>query len=204
MWARGVEGKPLFAASVTVFGAAFTGWTLVHALFLRHEFAAALDSTPTGAPAFLSSTAWVGAALVIFAVGVTWINDTSAYFAGRAWGRRKLMPRVSPGKTVVGAVAGIVGAVVAGAAYAGFVLGGWYGLPIGPVGGAIGAALIAVVAQVGDLAESVIKREAGVKDSGHLLPGHGGILDRFDALFFTLPAAYWYLAAVLGTVGGPR
>lgn len=202
VWARGVEGRPLAAVAVTVFGVVYSGWTLAHAVFLRHEFIAGAGDPRAGAPAFLGSDAWLGTAVVVFVVGLTWINDSCAYFAGRAWGRRKLIPRVSPGKTVVGAVAGVAGAVAFGAAYAWVVLAGWYGLAVGPLAGAAGGVLIAVVAQVGDLAESVLKREAGVKDSGRLIPGHGGILDRLDALFFTLPAAYWYLAVLLGRSGG--
>lgn len=202
VWARGVEGQPLFAIAVTIFGAFFTGWTLSHALFLRHELTDGAVLSMAGAPALLATEAWAGTSLVVFAVGLTWINDSCAYFAGRAWGRRKLIPKVSPGKTVVGAVAGVIGAVVVGAVFSWIVLEGWYGLPVGLIEGALGGGLIAVTAQVGDLVESVFKREAGVKDSGHLLPGHGGVLDRFDALFFTLPVAYGYMAVLLGWSGG--
>ncbi|HEX6938703.1 MAG TPA: phosphatidate cytidylyltransferase [Longimicrobiales bacterium] len=202
VWLRGVEGKPLFAVATTVFGAIFPGWTLAHVLLLRH--AVRVDAAAFGAPSSLATSAWAGAALVIYAIGLTWINDTCAYFAGRAWGRRKLIPRVSPGKTVIGAVAGGIGTVVVGAVYGAMVLEGWYDLPVGPWKGAAGGLLIAVAALVGDLAESAMKREAGVKDSGHLLPGHGGILDRFDALFFAIPVAFWYLMAILAVNGGAR
>jgi len=93
--------------------------------------------------------------------------------------------------------------VVVGSIYAGVVLGGWLGLPIGYAEGAVGGALLGVAAQVGDLVESLFKREAGVKDSGKVFPGHGGILDRFDALLFTLPVAYWYLGLVFRSRGVP-
>lgn len=198
IWTRGVEGRPLIAVSVTVLGAVFTGWTLSHALFLRHALDDGQAVSVIGPPTVLATQAWAGTALVVFAIGLTWVNDTCAYFAGRTWGRRKLIPKVSPGKTVVGAVAGVVGSVVAGALYAHIVLDGWYGLPLGALSGGFGGALIAVTAQIGDLVESVFKREAGVKDSGRLFPGHGGVLDRFDALFFTLPVAFGYVSLIMG------
>jgi phosphatidate cytidylyltransferase len=108
---------------------------------------------------------------------------------GTRFGRRKLIPPVSPGKTVVGGVAGLVGSVLVG------VLAGWVFLDLHPRTGCPWSwgrdrAGAGVAAQVGDLAESVTKREAGVKDSGNLLPGHGGVLDRFDGLIYNLPLAY--------------
>mgnify|MGYP001187430127 FL=1 len=198
VWVRGVEGRPLTSVATTLLGGIFPGWTLAHGMFLRHDYTQAHEAATFGAPGLLASEAWAGAALVVFAVGITWINDSCAYFAGRKWGRRKLIPTVSPGKTVVGAVAGLVGAVVVGAAYAAIELDGWYGFGLGWAAGAVGGLLVGAVAQVGDLAESVLKREAGVKDSGTLFPGHGGFLDRLDALFFAIPVAYWYFAVVIG------
>src|SRR5690606_39298228 len=179
-------------------GATFPGWTVDHGMFLRHDFTAMVEGASYGAPGVLATEAWAGAALVVFSVGVTWINDTCAYFAGRKWGRRKLIPTVSPGKTVVGAVAGLAGAVAVGGAYAAIVLDGRYGFGLGWAAGAAGGLLVGVVALIGDLAESVIKREAGVKDSGNLFPGHGGVLDRLDALFFAIPVAYWFFWVSLG------
>src|SRR5690606_27760279 len=147
--------------------------------------------------------AWAGRALVAYPVLLTWVNDSFAFFGGRRWGRRKLAPAVSPGKTVEGALAGLVGTALLGAVYAGLVFQRWLGLPIGVLAGIGGAVVISLIAQLGDLAESLIKREAGVKDSGRIFPGHGGILDRFDALFFSIPATYWYLALVLRPGGSP-
>jgi phosphatidate cytidylyltransferase len=140
---------------------------------------------------------WVGPALLTLPLALTWIGDTCAYFGGRAFGKRKLIPSVSPGKTVAGAVASVVGTVVAGAIYAQFVLHDWLGVPLSLVAGALTGLVVSPVAQIGDLAESLLKREAGVKDSGTLLPGHGGVLDRFDSLFFTIPVTYWVLALLL-------
>jgi phosphatidate cytidylyltransferase len=187
IWRRGVSGNPLTSSAVTVFGALWIGGALAYAILLRH-----LESgTAAG------DDRWRGAALVAFPFALAWVGDSCAYFAGRAWGRRKLMPGVSPGKTVEGAIANVLGTIVIGAAYAWLIFERWHGLPIGPLAGAAGGALISPAAQVGDLAESLLKREAGVKDSGMLLPGHGGILDRFDSIFFAVPVAYWYLACIL-------
>jgi phosphatidate cytidylyltransferase len=188
IWARGVGGGPLRAVAVTVFGAVFIGGAFSYMVLLRH-----LD-TAAGQP---SPSAWHGAALVAFPITLAWIGDSCAYFGGRAWGRRKLIPAVSPGKTVEGAVANVVGTVLVGAVYGWLVFQEWLGLPIGALAGAAGGLLVSPAAQIGDLVESLLKREAGVKDSGRLLPGHGGILDRFDSLLFAVPVAYWYLAVLL-------
>lgn len=191
---RGVGGHPYGAVAATLTGAAFTGGTLLHAIFLRHLL-------ETGVVPGVGGN-WAGTALVGFAIGLTWLNDSGAYIVGTAIGRNKLIPSVSPGKTVEGSIAGLLFAVVAGALYGELVLGNLVGLPFGVWEGALGGALLAAGAQIGDLAESLFKREAGVKDSGRLIPGHGGILDRFDALFYNLPIAYWYLVAVLWLRGG--
>lgn len=184
---RGVDGAPLAATAVTIFGALFAGGTLAYALLLR------------AMPVIGHDTAahWVGPALLAYPLTLTWVNDTFAYFGGRRFGRRKLIPAVSPAKTVEGAISGVIGSVVAGALYAHFVFGVWLGVPLGAVAGAWTALIISPAAQIGDLAESLLKREAGVKDSGALLPGHGGVLDRFDSLFFTIPVTYWLLSVVL-------
>lgn len=196
IWDRGVDGRPLSAVAVTVTGALLPGATLAFALYLRHMVP--FDALERWSGGWGS---WTGAAIVAYPLAVTWVCDTAAYFAGIHLGRRKLMPTVSPGKTWVGAVAGLVAGVITGALWGAFVLEGWRQVPLGPWLGALGGACIAVVAQVGDLAESLLKREVGVKDSGALLPGHGGMLDRFDALFFALPVAYWYLALAFGWLG---
>lgn len=195
IWARGVEGRPMEAVGSTLLGTVWPGGGLLFAILLRHLPESA--GLAVGAEGVR-----MGAALVVYAVGLTWLNDSFAYFVGRAWGRRKLIPAVSPGKTVVGSVAGVAGTVVVGGIFAELVLSRWLGFPIGLLTGALGGGLIAVIAQTGDLVESLFKREAGVKDSGRFFPGHGGVLDRFDALFFTLPAGYIYLVLVIRSVGG--
>jgi phosphatidate cytidylyltransferase len=185
---RGTTGAPLGASALTVFGALFTGGTLAHAVFLR-----GMD-VPSAAAA---AAAWVGPTLLLFPLLLTWSSDTAAYFGGRTFGRRKLVPAVSPAKTVEGAVAGVLGTVLAGGVYGWLVFDQWLGLPLGAGAGAVIGLIVSPVAQVGDLAESLFKREAGVKDSGALLPGHGGLLDRFDSLFFTIPVTYWLLWLIL-------
>jgi phosphatidate cytidylyltransferase len=132
--------------------------------------------------------------LLLGVLGTVWISDTAAYFVGRRFGKRKLAPSISPGKTWEG-VAGALAAVgIYALAWAS--LGGSDGIPAWPADARVAPAWIlpvllglAVVGMVGDLFESLIKRQAGVKDSGTLLPGHGGILDRFDAPVAMLPLA---------------
>ena len=121
---------------------------------------------------------------VIEVLLLVWIADTAAYFVGRAWGRRKLAPSISPGKTWEGAWGGIAAAIAYAMIGGTFLLGtaGWLSLFL------VGVAL-AVISIVGDLFESAAKRQAGVKDSGALLPGHGGILDRVDSAAAVLPVA---------------
>jgi phosphatidate cytidylyltransferase len=120
---------------------------------------------------------------VLLVLILVWIADIGAYFVGRAWGRRKLAPGISPGKTWEGAIGGTVAAL----AYA-IILGTFIeGLLWAPY--LLAAALIAVLSIVGDLFESAVKRQAAVKDSGTLLPGHGGLLDRIDSATAALPAA---------------
>jgi phosphatidate cytidylyltransferase len=120
---------------------------------------------------------------------IIWAGDSAAYYGGRALGRRLLAPTVSPKKTVEGAIAGFVASVAVG------VIGGVYFLGEPWLNLAGISAVTAVVGQIGDLAESVLKRSAGVKDSSSILPGHGGILDRLDSIFFAAPVFYWFFNA---------
>jgi phosphatidate cytidylyltransferase len=183
IWTHGVEGEPLLSVSTSLAGAVYAGGLLSYGIFLRH-----LPGT---------SGPLHGAALVFAPLLLTWSSDTFAYFAGRAWGTRKLIPRVSPGKTVQGAVGAVVGTVVVAVAYS-RLLAGFPTYTLGWLEAAVFGLLISVAAQVGDLAESLLKRDTGVKDSGSLLPGHGGVLDRVDSLLFTLPIAYIFFSYVAG------
>jgi phosphatidate cytidylyltransferase len=126
--------------------------------------------------------------LILILLAIIWIGDTAAYYGGRAFGRHLLAPKVSPKKTIEGAIAGLLGAVAAG------IIGGSV-LTAEPLLLLAGmSAATAIAGQLGDLAESVLKRSAGVKDSSSILPGHGGILDRLDSLFFAAPVFYWFFS----------
>ncbi|WP_053379087.1 phosphatidate cytidylyltransferase [Nitrospira moscoviensis] len=136
--------------------------------------------------------------LVLFVALVTWAGDTGAYYAGSLWGRHLLAPRVSPKKTMEGLLGGLVLSVLAA-----LLARAWF-LP----GFSLADALILGIlltggGLLGDLSESAIKRSAGVKDSGGILPGHGGMLDRLDSLLFTAPAFYYYVALVRGVTTLP-
>jgi phosphatidate cytidylyltransferase len=130
-----------------------------------------------------------GAASLLFVVLVVWASDSLAYLVGRALGGAKLAPRISPGKTWSGAAGGLLGAMVAGAIVASFTPSSDAGPFERIARGLLFGGLLGIAAQVGDLAESALKRRCGVKDSGRLIPGHGGLLDRLDGLFTAAPLA---------------
>ena len=128
-----------------------------------------------------------GPGLIILVFCLLWVNDIFAYLTGKLLGKHKLFPRISPGKTIEGSMGGLVFTIVAVAVFAHYA--DWL-----PIPAAIGMAAIAVVfGTLGDLSESMLKRQAGVKDSGKLIPGHGGILDRFDSVMFSVPFIFVYL-----------
>jgi phosphatidate cytidylyltransferase len=131
-----------------------------------------------------------GAWLMMFVALCVWATDTAAYLVGRRFGRHKLSPTLSPSKTLEGAVGGFGGALLAGA-----VFGMWIHLPL--VHSLVVAAIAGGIGQVGDLFESALKREIGIKDFGRVMPGHGGTLDRFDSLLYVTPLAYLYLRLLL-------
>jgi phosphatidate cytidylyltransferase len=196
IWLRGVDGRPLGAAAATLLGVAYTAGMLSFGYAIRyHDVVRGYDLVGAQHLALgpVAIPVAPGGALLIFPLVVTWASDIGAYFVGRAIGRRKLIPSVSPGKTVAGAVGGLVASMIVAWLYARTVL-----VPVASLGftpwGALGfGAAISVAAQVGDLFESLLKREGGVKDSSRIIPGHGGVLDRFDSLIFVLPVAYLLL-----------
>lgn len=183
LWTRGTAGRPISSVATTLFGVFYTGGMLSFAYALRYHRFAVGDLA--------------GALLLVLPLVLTWANDSGAFFVGRALGRRKLMPSISPGKTVAGAVGGLVFTVGAAWAYVALLL-----QPQALLGLSLGATLllgvtVSIAGQVGDLVESMLKREAGVKDSSALIPGHGGVLDRTDSLLFTIPLSYVLLDLLL-------
>jgi phosphatidate cytidylyltransferase len=169
--------KAFYQWAWTIVGALYVGWMLSYWLNLR---------------GLEDGRDWVYLAML-----TTFANDTSAYFIGRARGRHKLAPAISPAKTWEGSIGGLVGAVIAAVVIAmvlklisadlgaPFVFRYWQIIVLG--------FLVGVFAQLGDLVESLLKRQTGVKESGSLLPGHGGVLDRFDSLIFVGAVVYYYV-----------
>ena len=154
----------------TVLGTVYIGWAFGYHLILLRNI--------TGA----------GRGLVFFLLVIVWLGDTAAYLFGKRFGRHKLRPTISPGKTVEGTIAGIVFGTLGGLGVWSFFLQDILSLPHTLILGV----LLGIVGQLSDLSESVIKRSAEVKDSGHLIPGHGGLLDRCDSLIFSALVLYHY------------
>jgi phosphatidate cytidylyltransferase len=163
-----------WAMAVVFLGILWIGVAVAHAVFLRE-----MDH---------------GGGLVLDVLIGTFIGDTAAYFGGRAWGRRPLAPRISPNKTLEGLVTGVVGGTAAFWLFAIAYQHEWFK---GPDALLIGF-VVALVGPVGDLFESAIKRDLDVKDTGRFFGAHGGVLDRVDAVLFTLVAGYYMAQAVLG------
>ncbi|MGH2372638.1 MAG: phosphatidate cytidylyltransferase [bacterium] len=151
------------AAAVDTLGALYVGGLFAHLILLRSQ---------------------AGVAPTLTLLGAIWLGDIAAYLVGIRWGRRPLAPAISPGKSVEGLIAGL--AVATAAALASAAGNGWPLLPVGLIGLCTAAAGV-----IGDLFKSTMKRAAGVKDSARLLPGHGGVLDRFDAVLFGVPVGYY-------------
>lgn len=179
---RGPERHPLLSAATTVFGIAYVAMIAYVYALRYHDYITDARS---------------GTVLVMFPILLTWATDVGAYAFGRLFGKRKLIPSVSPGKTVAGAVGGLALTIVIALLYVAFLLHPYAQLGLGLGATILFAGVISVVAQLGDLAESLIKRDAGLKDSSTLIPGHGGVLDRFDSMLFVMPVAAILLHALL-------
>ena len=187
--------EALASVSGTFFGVFYVGWLLSHAISLRDFYRVATStfrySEATAASVGLSPDC--GIFLMFFTLFVVVWCDAGAYFGGRAYGKRKLAPAISPGKSVEGAVAGVigglVGAVVCKIGFDVF----WPALSASLSWYAVGvlALLLSAAGIVGDLIESLIKRDAEVKDTGSLLPGTGGVLDRIDSFLLAIPVMYY-------------
>ena len=173
--ARGPDHRPLSALAVTTFGPLYASALLAFLVAIRHGPHA--DAHPRGS-----------VALVLMPLVITWVCDTCAMAAGTLVGGRQLAPVLSPRKTWAGAVGGLAGGLAAALLYGHFVL-DRVALHLGVMPLATVGIIVVLAAQVGDVAESLFKREIGVKDSSSLIPGHGGVLDRLDSLYFVAPVA---------------
>lgn len=168
---RGIPHHGLINAAVNLFGTVYIGFMFAYILLLRYI---------PGQKGFY----------VFFTILVTWANDSVAYFVGTNIGRHKLCPGISPNKSIEGSVGGLAGGLVMAIG-----LGALYHHPLWPM--ALLGFLVVIAGQCGDLVESVIKRNAGVKDSGAFLPGHGGVLDRFDSLLMAAPVVFYAVTYIL-------
>jgi phosphatidate cytidylyltransferase len=177
----------------TLFGVIYLGWLLSHAILLRNigqnENIRAYSENNQG-------LGDLGFFLVVFAVACTFLNDTGAYYTGTLIGKHKLAPKISPGKTIEGTVGGIVVCVIAG-----LIVNFLFGYPLSSDWTIAFALLVGITAVLGDLVESSIKRGAGMKDSGDIVPGHGGVLDRFDSLIFVFPVSYYFILVYYSVAG---
>lgn len=165
-------------AAYTITGMCYVGLTFMHLKLLRCMNDGVVVNSPAGVMDY-------GCALIWIALIGTWSSDTFAYFSGYFLGKHKLCPEVSPKKTVEGFIGGVLGTMVMVT-----LVGTSFTFSVGKM--ALLGLLIALAATVGDLVESAIKRYTGIKDSGNLIPGHGGVLDRFDSVMFTVPFVYYF------------
>ena len=171
---RAPTERPLASTAITAFAVLYPAGLASFLLSIRHLR--------------FPEQSWAGAWLVFFPLVVTWVCDTAAMFAGKAIGGKKLWPAISPGKTWSGSIAGVIFAILTVPVLNLAVLDRLgIALPLGQ--GVLFGLVLGIIGQVGDLAESLYKREVGVKDSSNLIPGHGGVLDRFDSLYFVLPVS---------------
>jgi phosphatidate cytidylyltransferase len=172
-------GKSLFSVSATLFGVVYIG--------LLMGFLVGVRMIPD-----LGAIGHLAAKFLTFFLAVVMLTDTGAYYTGRTMGVHKLAPMVSPGKTVEGAIGGLVTGIVAGVACKAIF---FKELPV--LDALILGALVSLAGQAGDLFESMLKRGSAVKDSSHLIPGHGGMLDRLDSILFAAPLIYYYSRLLL-------
>jgi phosphatidate cytidylyltransferase len=168
------------AWAFTFAGAAYIGW-LLSAFILVRQLETPLRGGPLAALGLQPGAAWV-----MFVLAVTWVQDSAAYFVGRSLGRTKMAPILSPKKSWEGFAGGLAASILMAVAAVPL-----FGLPIGSLPAALIGLVAGIAGPLGDLAESLIKRQVGVKDSGALIPGHGGILDRMDSLLYTAPVVYY-------------
>jgi phosphatidate cytidylyltransferase len=197
--------EALASMSGTFFGVFYVGWLLAHAVVLRNIHDQVVSRWGEGVAIELGLAPQAGVFFMLFTLAVVVLTDAGAYFAGHAYGKRKLAPRISPGKTVEGGIGGLLAGVLGGAVMKGIFELFWptlaAGLPwlILPAF----AVCVSIAATVGDLIESLLKRDAKRKDAGALLPGMGGVLDRIDSGLLGIPIMYYlFLAYVFVFVRG--
>jgi len=196
------RGKPhpLYNIAMTIMGVLYVSFACGTLIGLRELFVPAdfpvyehFHVVGAAVPESVASTIyWWGGWTVVAVFVAVWVCDSAAYFAGRAFGRHKLFERVSPHKTWEGAIAGVLGALAA------FVLMKILVLPyLTVIQSLVCGGIVGVIGQLGDLAESLLKRDAGVKDSSAIIPGHGGVLDRFDSILAASPVLFLFLDFVV-------
>ena len=161
--------EALSRIGITIMGVLYIPFLFGHMLLLRADYS------------------FTGYKLLFFSMALVWLCDTGAYFAGMMLGKHPLAPHISPKKSIEGLIGGLVVTIVAAV-----LLQKWWLWEITVTDSLIMAAGVVVLGTLGDLVESLFKRDASVKDAGNLLPGHGGILDRFDSMLFVIPFVYWY------------
>jgi len=171
--------RSIESVGITFLGAFFIPWALGHLILIR-------DFMPDGA------------IIVYFLFVVIWVLDTGAYFFGRKFGKHKLAPLVSPKKTIEGLMGGVVTGALASWGFVSIVHFAINKTLFSTTEAIIIGVVVALISQFSDLSESLLKRNANVKDSAELLPGHGGMLDRFDSFLFTAPFFYYYLTIIKG------
>ena len=189
------KGSPILNLSTTLLGVMYISLFFGTLIGIRQMFTPTIFPMARYYAAGLSNPApadvvhrW-GGYMTIAVFAIIWICDSAAFYVGVAWGKHKLFPRVSPQKSWEGAIAGFVFAILAAVA-AKFLI-----LPFLPIEGAILiGAIVGTIGQLGDLTESLLKRDVGVKDSSTLIPGHGGAFDRFDSVLMVSPCVYLYLS----------
>ncbi len=185
MWVLFRGKQPYIAnASTTIVGFVYSGWFPLHLLFLRDLGA---DNHTSLEMILKTDILSAGLGYVLFMFLLVIFTDVGCYYFGRKFGKHKLAPVISPNKTIEGSIGGAICAIIGGFIIAYFIKLPWYHALIAGL-------LVTTFAQIGDLCESLLKRDAGVKDSGDLLPGHGGFLDRTDSYIFTIPVMYYYFA----------
>jgi phosphatidate cytidylyltransferase len=183
---RPEQAFPIYDIATTAFGVLYVGWLMLHLLLVRQLPREA--GLPDAA----------GSAFLLYAFLLAWACDTGAYFVGLRFGRHRLAPRVSPNKSVEGALGGFLATLSAA-----FLGRAWFvkdglGIPYLTAPQTLSLGVLAgVAAQLGDLVESLLKRDARIKDTSDTIPGHGGVLDRFDSLLFCGPVLYYFLTFVV-------